>query len=227
MAGLIDQYLPFATTGRRTAKPVPGAPVFGPVVVASAIPLPRQRPTLDANAAPMVVAANDNSDDTTDMDEDDADTTAAVAAPTDAAPTAVAAVATEAGAPASPPVAPTSVASLIGANSIFALDGADAEGDTAAGDETTDVAPPASVHSGWRIQVAASPTKDGAEDMLDAALAKGAAVLAKAEPYTEPVQTGDSTLYRARFAGFSSKEKARAACAYLAKQKFSCLAVSD
>ena len=81
--------------------------------------------------------------------------------------------------------------------------------------------------SGWRIQIAAAPTQAGAEDILDRALAKGAKVLAKAAPYTEPVQTGDITLYRARFAGFTSKEAARAACAYLAKQKFSCLAVSN
>ena len=52
-------------------------------------------------------------------------------------------------------------------------------------------------------------------------------VLASAAPYTEPVQTGNLTLYRARFAGFSSKEAARAACAYLATQKFSCLAISN
>ena len=35
------------------------------------------------------------------------------------------------------------------------------------------------------------------------------------------------TLYRARFAGFSSKEAARSACTYLSGQKISCLAVSN
>ena len=98
--------------------------------------------------------------------------------------------------------------------------------DTNDDDDQADT-PPASSRSGWRIQLAASPSKDGAEDILDRALAKGGKYLAKAAPYTEPVQTGDITLYRARFAGFASKEAARAACDYLAKQKFSCLAIAN
>jgi len=231
MADLVDQYLPMATAGRKTAKPIPGAPFVGaPVVVASAVPIPRQRPTIDGTAT---AATDDDADDAAPV-ATTAPIVVASAAPTpdsatadDAAPPAVAAASTEANAT-PPATAPTSVASLIGANSIFALDGTDAEGDTsAADDETTDAPPPASVHSGWLIQIAASPTKGGAEDMLDAAMAKAGSVLAKAEPYTEAVQSGDSTLYRARFAGFSTKENARDACAYLAKQKFSCLAVSN
>ncbi|HVZ14806.1 MAG TPA: D-alanyl-D-alanine carboxypeptidase [Bauldia sp.] len=210
MADLLEQYVPLASAGRKTARPVPGGLFSAPVVVASAVPLPHQRPTIDANATGSTVA-----DATDDASATAADDTVAAAA--------VAAAPAEADASA----APTTVASLIGANSIFALDGTDAEGDTNADDETADAAPAASTHSGWRIQIAAAPTKEGAEDMLDQALAKAGSVLAKADPYTEPVQSGDSTLYRARFAGFSTKEKARAACAYLAKQKFSCLAVSD
>ena len=46
-------------------------------------------------------------------------------------------------------------------------------------------------------------------------------------PYTEPVKIGHGTLYRARFAGFASKNQARAACAYLSKRDFRCLAISD
>ena len=226
MADLVEQYLPMAAAGKKTAKPIPGAPFIGaPIAVASAVPpIPHQRPTIDGTAT---------ADDTAPV-ATGAPITVASAAPapdTDAsAPPAVAAASTEADAT-PPATAPTSVASLIGANSIFALDGtdsADAEGDTsAAGDETADAPPSASVHAGWLIQIAASPTKDGAEDMLDAAMAKAGSVLAKTEPYTEAVQSGDSTLYRARFAGFSTTDKARAACAYLAKQKFSCLAVSN
>jgi D-alanyl-D-alanine carboxypeptidase len=52
-------------------------------------------------------------------------------------------------------------------------------------------------------------------------------VLAKASPYTEPVVTGDTKLYRARFAGFTNKNAARAACAYLTRRDFHCLALSD
>jgi hypothetical protein len=58
-------------------------------------------------------------------------------------------------------------------------------------------------------------------------MAKGSKVLAHASPYTEPVKSGSSTLYRARFAGFASKEAARSACAYLTKQKFNCLAIAN
>jgi hypothetical protein len=35
------------------------------------------------------------------------------------------------------------------------------------------------------------------------------------------------TLYRARFAGFAGKSEARAACAYLTKQKFACYAIAE
>jgi hypothetical protein len=235
------------------------------------VPLPRQRPTIDANAT---AATDDSNFANTDYDDDQAeDDTSAPAADTSATDSIAVATADSTAAnqaAALPPVqvaaanpppaqaaavadappmqiasaadrpapvkadatgALTSVASLIGANSIFALDGSDnnteAQGDTNAGDETADTAPPANPHSGWRIQIAASPSKEGAEDMLDQALAKAGTVLAKADPYTEEVQSGESTLYRARFAGFSTKDKARAACVYLAKQKFSCLAVND
>lgn len=124
------------------------------------------------------------------------------------------------------PLATASVASVIGANSAFALDASPQEGDTAVDDETADTAPARDM-SGWKIQIAASPSRQSAEELLDRARAKGGAVLAHASPYTEPVQAGNATLYRARFAGFPDKEAARSACAYLAKQKFNCLAIAD
>lgn len=106
-------------------------------------------------------------------------------------------------------------------------DDATAEGDTGGGNDETADAKPAGAHSGWRIQIAAADTQAGAEDMLDRALAKGGKVLEHASPYTEPFKTGNATVYRARFAGFGSKEAARAACVYLVKRKFSCLAVGN
>jgi D-alanyl-D-alanine carboxypeptidase len=105
-------------------------------------------------------------------------------------------------------------------------DDATGQGDTGGNDESVD-AKPADAHTGWRIQIAAAPTQAGAEDMLDRALARGGKVLAHASPYTEAVKAGAGTAYRARFAGFTSKEAARAACAFLVKQKFSCLAVGN
>jgi D-alanyl-D-alanine carboxypeptidase len=122
-----------------------------------------------------------------------------------------------------------SVASLIGANSVFALDAADPvdQGDTSADEDSSDAEAPGAVIAGWKIQIAATPTQASAEDILDQALSKASRVLGNASPYTEPVVSGGSTLYRARFAGFAGKAQARAACAYLAKRDFSCLALSD
>jgi D-alanyl-D-alanine carboxypeptidase len=256
MAGLIEAYFPKASTGTRVARLIPGKP--GPAakpapdiaVAASEVPMPRPRPTIDASAddtdvaaaappaeatdAPIVVAKADIPDTADDTDvaaaAPPAEATDApiVVAKADIPDTADVTASTEP--PAATPPGPTTVASLIGANSIFALDGAaddgTAEGDTNNGDDAADVAP-APTKSGWRIQIAAAPTQSGAEDILDQALAKGGKVLASAAPYTETVERNGSTLYRARFSGFASKDDARAACAFLAKQSFSCLAVSD
>jgi D-alanyl-D-alanine carboxypeptidase len=105
-------------------------------------------------------------------------------------------------------------------------DDASDQGDAGANDDSADATRPDN-HPGWRIQIAAAPTQAGAEDMLDRALSRGGKVLAHASPYTEPVKSGSGTVYRARFAGFSSKEAARSACNFLVRHKFSCLAVGN
>jgi D-alanyl-D-alanine carboxypeptidase len=206
MAGLITDFLPKASRGARTARVAAGGPFIdapknnaNAIAVASAPPMPRPRPV--------------------DVTGEQTDTVVAAAGdPIDLKP------ATKA----KSVFATASVASVIGANSVFALDAvATEEGDAAVGDEAADAAPPAPVLKGWRIQIAASPTQASAEEILDRALAKGAKVLAHAAPYTEPVKSGATTLYRARFAGFTSKDAARNACTYLVKQKFSCLAVAN
>jgi D-alanyl-D-alanine carboxypeptidase len=230
MAELLGKYFPKASAGVRVAKLIPGKPgpsakpapdVAVAAVAPADVPTPRPRPTIDANVAAVAAA------DTAPVAE--ATDAPLVVAKADVAPDATAVTASTQP-PAATPPAPATVASLIGANSIFALDAvADddtAEGDTNAGDDAADV-PPAPSKAGWRIQIAASPTQAGAEDVLDRALAKGGKVLASAAPYTEPVERNGSTLYRARFSGFATKEAARDACAFLAKQSFSCLAVSD
>jgi D-alanyl-D-alanine carboxypeptidase len=50
-------------------------------------------------------------------------------------------------------------------------------------------------------------------------------VLAPLQPITVPVQHDGSTLYRARFAGLSDKEEARAVCAKLKSRSIHCLAM--
>ena len=229
MAGLVGKYLPLASHGTRFAALVPGGPrpepAANPVKVADAtLPMPRLRRTeavLPDKQPALAEAAEPAAPPTTE-----------VAAP--AVAVADAATGATAGSAADAPVTPTdntTVASLIGANSPFALQ-ADppqpdaAQGDAAVNDESVDADPPAA-RTGWRIQIAATPSQASAEDMLDRALSKAAKVLAHASPYTEPVKSGDTTLYRARFAGFTSKEAARSACTYLARQKITCLAVSN
>jgi len=208
MAGLIDAYLSQASRGAQVAFiPRVGGRIAAQQVALANYPMPRLRPRIydipNGGPAPVAIA-----------------TAEAVAPPLALAPT------VEEGA-----FAANSIAQLVGANSIFALEGEDGEqqGDTAFEEDAVEVAAaPATVNlSGWKIQLAATPSQQSAEDLLDRALAKGSAVLADAAPYTEPVEAGAGTLYRARFAGFSDKDEARAACAYLAKHSFNCLAIAN
>jgi D-alanyl-D-alanine carboxypeptidase len=82
---------------------------------------------------------------------------------------------------------------------------------------------PRSASSGWIIQLGATDDEDKAKDILDRARSKGRGVLAKAEPFTEKVKKGSSTLYRARFSGFDEGD-AQVACKALQKTGFSCFA---
>jgi D-alanyl-D-alanine carboxypeptidase len=81
--------------------------------------------------------------------------------------------------------------------------------------------------AGWHIQIGAVPTEEGAQALLEKAQATMGTVLASLQPVTQAVEHRGTTLYRARFAGFSDKEDARAACAKLKRKDFSCLAVAN
>ena len=207
MAELIEKYISNASTGAHVAF-IPGA---GRKAVAAIdpddLPVPQPRPAVVA----------------------DAGTTASIAPPTPTAPPLkLAAVAAEQPAK---PAGSDGIATLVGANSIFALAAVDQpvdQGDASGDDDVSDAASPGAIVTGWKIQIAATPTRSSAEDMLDQALSKAQPVLGKASPYTEPVVvSGKTTLYRARFAGFADKKEARAACAYLSRRDFDCLAISD
>lgn len=78
--------------------------------------------------------------------------------------------------------------------------------------------------AGWQIQIGAVPTSKAAASFLAEARKKGGRALAGAEPYTEAVSKGGSTLYRARFSGFGSEKEAQQACAQLKKQSYACMA---
>jgi len=81
--------------------------------------------------------------------------------------------------------------------------------------------------AGWTIQIGAVPTEDGANALLEKAQATMGPVLASLQPVTQEIDHRGTTLYRARFAGFSDKDAARDACAKLKRKDFSCLAVAN
>jgi D-alanyl-D-alanine carboxypeptidase len=85
---------------------------------------------------------------------------------------------------------------------------------------------PPQVHHGWIIQIGAYGGEDEARQHLNEAQQKLHAMLATADPFTERVQKGDTTFYRARFAGFD-KSAAEAACRQLKRSDFACMALKD
>ena len=82
------------------------------------------------------------------------------------------------------------------------------------------------VRGDWMIQVGAFPGEDQARERLKAAQDVAKTMLGSAAPYTERVSKGETTLFRARFAGFD-KDRAEAACKYLRRNEFVCLAVRN
>jgi D-alanyl-D-alanine carboxypeptidase len=89
-------------------------------------------------------------------------------------------------------------------------------------------ADPARIHArgGWLIQIGAFDGEDEAKQHLSAAQIKVHIMLAAADPFTERVQKGDKSLYRARFAGFD-KATADATCRQLKQNDFECMTVKN
>lgn len=88
------------------------------------------------------------------------------------------------------------------------------------------VMPASHAHNGWVIQIGAYGAEDEARHHLTEAKLKLHAALASADPFTERVQKGDTTFYRARFSGFD-KATAEAACRKLKRNDFACITVRD
>jgi D-alanyl-D-alanine carboxypeptidase len=86
--------------------------------------------------------------------------------------------------------------------------------------------PKAKARSGWIIQVGAFPDENEARQRLTAVKSKASKLLAYADPFTESVQKGSTTLYRARFAGFD-RGQAEAACKFLKRNAVDCLAIKN
>ena len=88
-------------------------------------------------------------------------------------------------------------------------------------------AKPASVHTGWIVQVGALESESEALARIEAARGQAKGLLAKAEPFTEPVVAkGERKLFRARFAGLD-RDQAEAVCKTLKRSDISCITVRN
>jgi D-alanyl-D-alanine carboxypeptidase len=79
---------------------------------------------------------------------------------------------------------------------------------------------------GWMIQVGAYPAEQAAKQRLSSVQSKASKILTGAEAFTETVDKGGTTYYRARFAGLD-KDKAEAACKYLKKNDVDCVTIKN
>ncbi len=84
---------------------------------------------------------------------------------------------------------------------------------------------PANAH-GWMIQIGATDTIAKANDLIARAKGEDHRALATAHPFTEKVQKGGETLYRARFTGLEA-DAAGNACKTLKRAGFSCFATKN
>jgi D-alanyl-D-alanine carboxypeptidase len=82
---------------------------------------------------------------------------------------------------------------------------------------------PARAASAWVIQIGATDDEGKAKGMLSNARGRSS-TLADARPFTETVERGGATLWRARFAGFDDQSEADKACRDLKRSGFSCFA---
>jgi D-alanyl-D-alanine carboxypeptidase len=89
-----------------------------------------------------------------------------------------------------------------------------------------DVRRPAVARSGWMIQIGATRDISEATELLARAKSEGHKTLTTAQAFTEKVQKGSETLYRARFAGLEA-DTAALACKTLKRSGFSCFATKN
>jgi D-alanyl-D-alanine carboxypeptidase len=86
---------------------------------------------------------------------------------------------------------------------------------------------PATVHTGWIIQVGALESENEAQQRIEAARDQAHGLLSKADPFTEEViAKGERKLFRARFAGLE-RDQAEAACRTLKRSDISCITVRN
>lgn len=78
--------------------------------------------------------------------------------------------------------------------------------------------------SGWIIQIASLPSEADALAFLSTAQSRAGSVIGSRKPFVEVFKKGSTTYHRARFAGFSGKDDARAACKAIKKYNYDCIA---
>jgi D-alanyl-D-alanine carboxypeptidase len=86
--------------------------------------------------------------------------------------------------------------------------------------------PPAKHSGDYLIQVGAFDDESEAKKRLTLAVTKAKDELDQADPFTEKVNKGEKTLYRARFAGFDKKH-AEAACKSLRRGEIPCMLLKN
>jgi D-alanyl-D-alanine carboxypeptidase len=79
--------------------------------------------------------------------------------------------------------------------------------------------------AGWVIQLGATDDEGKARDILSRARTKAGTALSDASGFTEKVEKGGATLFRARFAGFDDAKDAESACKAVKRGGFACFAV--
>ena len=80
--------------------------------------------------------------------------------------------------------------------------------------------------SGWMIQIGAPESVAKANDLFARARGQSHGALARAQTFTEKIQKGGATLYRARFAGLEP-EAAATACRNLKRAGMTCFATRN
>ncbi|KJF65725.1 serine hydrolase [Rhizobium nepotum] len=81
--------------------------------------------------------------------------------------------------------------------------------------------------SRWEVQIAATDSEAAARSLLANARSDIAGSYAGIAPYTEAVQSGSATLYRARFTGFEDQSSAVSACKELKAQSYACVVMTS
>jgi D-alanyl-D-alanine carboxypeptidase len=85
---------------------------------------------------------------------------------------------------------------------------------------------PAASRDSWMIQIGATPDVGKAAELLARAKSESPKMLMAAQAFTEKVQKGSETLYRARFSGLEA-DSAERACKTLKRSGFSCFATKN